>query len=214
MRTPIEPRTDGGHLAESLAASLTSGRPVAVSRREFLKATGMAGGGLMLAIGVGERGILGGRLANAQEGAGAGEGTAGPKVYPPAAFIRIGEDEQVTILVGKLEFGQGVLTSMPMLIVEELDCDWNKVHSEHAPVDPVYAHPQFGMQFTGGSMSIASSYTQMRTIGATARQMLMSAAAQRWGVTPDKVSTRRGVVLEKGGKRSLTYGNLAHDAMG
>jgi isoquinoline 1-oxidoreductase beta subunit len=208
MRTLIDPRSQGGDLRESLAESLASASPVTVSRREFLKATGMVGGGLMLAIGLGEGGMLGGRLALAQEDAG-----GAPKVYPPAAFIQIGEDEQVTIVVGKLEFGQGVLTSMPMLIVEELDCDWNKVRSEHAPVDPVYAHPQFGMQFTGGSMSIASSYTQMRTIGATARQMLMSTAAQRWGVAPDKVSTRRGVVLEKGGKRSLTYGKLAHDAM-
>lgn len=208
MRTLIDPRLEEGQLATSLAESLALGRPVAVSRRDFLKATGMAGGGLMLAIGLGEHGVLGGRLAVAQEGA-----ASTPKVYPPAAFIRIGQDERVTIVVGKLEFGQGVLTSMPMLIAEELDCDWNKVDSEHAPADRVYAHPQFGMQFTGGSQSIQSSYTQMRTIGATARRMLMTAAAQRWGVPPDKVSTRRGVVLENGGKRSLTYGNLAQEAM-
>jgi isoquinoline 1-oxidoreductase subunit beta len=208
MRTLIDSNVDSGQLAESLEASLSQGRPVVVSRRDFLKATGLAGGGLMLAIGLGEHGALGGRLAVAQEGA-----KPAAKVYPPAAFIRIGDDEQITIVVGKLEFGQGVLTSMPMLIAEELDCDWNKVRSEHAPADPVYAHPAFGMQFTGGSMSIRSSYQQMRTIGATARQMLMSAAAQRWGVPADKISTRRGVVFEKGGKRTLTYGNLAHDAM-
>ena len=192
----------------SLADSLSSGHPVAVSRRDFLKATGMAGGGLMLAIGLGPRGLLGGRVAHAAEGA-----AAAPKVYPPAAFIRIGEDEQVSIIVGKLEFGQGVLTSMPMLIAEELDCDWNKVRSEHAPADVVYANPLFGAQFTGGSMSIRTSYVQMRTIGASARQMLMTAAAQRWGVSPEKVSTRRGVVIENGGKRSLTYGQLAQEAM-
>jgi len=209
MRTLIDSRIEADLPAESLIASLVSGSPVPVSRREFLKATGMAGGGLMLAIGLGERGALGGRLAAAEEGA-----APAPKVYPPSAFIRIGEDDRVTIVVGKLEFGQGVLTSMPMLIAEELDCDWSKVRSEHAPADPVYGHPGFGMQFTGGSMSISSSYEQMRTIGATARQMLMSAAAQRWGVAPDKVSTRRGVVFEKGGKRSLAYGKLANDAMG
>ena len=200
----IEPDSSESPLADSLS----SGHPVAVSRRDFLKATGMAGGGLMLAIGLGPRGLLGDRAAQAAEGA-----AAAPKVYPPAAFIRIGEDEQVSIIVGKLEFGQGVLTSMPMLIAEELDCDWNKVRSEHASADLVYANPLFGAQFTGGSMSIRTSYVQMRTIGASARQMLMTAAAQRWGVSPEKVSTRRGVVIEKGGKRSLTYGQLAQQAM-
>ncbi|HEX4586333.1 MAG TPA: xanthine dehydrogenase family protein molybdopterin-binding subunit [Burkholderiaceae bacterium] len=209
MRTLIDARIGAGPLAESFAASLARGRPVAVTRRQFLKATGMAGGGLMLAIGLGESGMLGGRLAAAEEGPAA----PAPKVYPPAAFIRIGDDDRVTVMVGKLEFGQGVHTSMPMLIVEELDCDWDKVRAEHAPADPVYGHPAFGMQFTGGSMSIASSYTQMRTIGATARQMLMSAAAKRWGVAADHVSTRRGIVFEKGGKRTLTYGQLASEAM-
>jgi isoquinoline 1-oxidoreductase subunit beta len=208
MRTLIDRRIEASPSTNTPMASLASGRPVAVTRREFLKATGMAGGGLMLAIGLGEHGLPGGRLAAAQE-----EAKPGAKVYPPAAFIRIGEDEKVTIVVGKLEFGQGVLTSMPMLIAEELDCDWNKVRSEHAPADPVYGHPGFGLQFTGGSMSISSSYQQMRTIGAAARQMLMAAAAQRWKVSPDHVSTRRGVVFEKGGKRSLSYGKLAHDAM-
>jgi isoquinoline 1-oxidoreductase beta subunit len=205
MHSGIDVRTD----MDALQAALASGRTVPVSRRQFLKATGMAGGGLMLGIGLGQTGLLGGRLAGAQEAA-----AAPARVYPPAAFIRIGEDERVTIIVGKLEFGQGVLTSMPMLIAEELDCDWDKVRSEHAPADLVYENPVFHAQFTGGSMSIKTSYTQMRTIGASARQMLMSAAAQHWGVAPDKVATRRGVVFEKGGKRSLTYGQLAHDAMG
>jgi len=217
MRTLIDPQIEAEPLAESLAASLVGNRPVAVSRRQFLKATGMAGGGLMLAIGLGERGLLGGRLAAADEAsapAAAQEAAAPvPKIYPPAAFIRIGEDDRVTIVVGKLEFGQGVLTSMPMLIAEELDCDWDKVRAEHAPADLVYAHPVFGAQFTGGSMSIPSSYMQMRTIGATARRMLMSAAAQRWKVAPEHVATRRGTVFEKGGQRALPYGKLARDAM-
>jgi len=191
-----------------LADSLAGGQAVPVTRRQFLKATGMAGGGLMLAIGLGERGLLGGRFAAAEEAT-----APARKVYPPAAFVRIGEDESVTIVVGKIEFGQGVLTSMPMLVVEELDCDWSKVRSEHAPADLVYAHPAFGAQFTGGSMSISSSYAQMRTVGASARQMLMMAAAQRWNVSAEKVTTRHGVVLERGGHRSATYGQLAADAM-
>ncbi len=208
MYSSINSQLVGSASSETLVAALASGRTVPLSRRQFLKATGMAGGGLMLAIGLGGRGFPGGGLAAAEEAA------APPrKIYPPSAFIRIGADERVTIVVGKLEFGQGVLTAMPMLIVEELDCDWDKVRSEHAPADLVYANPLFGAQFTGGSMSIRTSYLQMRTIGASARQMLMSAAAQRWNIGPDKVSTRRGVVFEKGGKRSLTYGQLADEAM-
>lgn len=208
MKEIVDVRPDADRLADSLAGALACRQAVPVTRRQFLKATGMAGGGLMLAIGVGERGLLGGRFAGAEEAA-----APARKVYPPAAFVRIGEDESVTIVVGKIEFGQGVLTSMPMLVVEELDCDWNKVRSEHAPADPLYAHPAFGAQFTGGSMSISSSYTQMRTIGASARQMLMTAAAQRWGVSAEKITTKHGVVLERGGHRSATYGQLAADAM-
>jgi len=204
MREIADVRSDSDPLADSLAG----GQAVPVTRRQFLKATGMAGGGLMLAIGLGERGLLGGRFAAAEEAT-----APARKVYPPAAFVRIGEDESVTIVVGKIEFGQGVLTSMPMLVVEELDCDWSKVRSEHAPADLVYAHPAFGAQFTGGSMSISSSYAQMRTVGASARQMLMMAAAQRWNVSAEKVTTRHGVVLERGGHRSATYGQLAADAM-
>jgi isoquinoline 1-oxidoreductase subunit beta len=208
MNQMVDLRIDAEPLADSLAHALASGHPVQLTRRQFLKATGIVGGGLMLGIGLGEHGLPGGRLAFAEQGA-----APTPKVYPPAAFIRIGEDDRVTIVVGKLEFGQGVLTSMPMLIVEELDCDWNKVRAEHAPADLVYANPLFGAQFTGGSMSIKTSYTQMRTIGASARQMLMTAAAQRWKVSPAHVSTRHGVVFEKGGSRTLSYGKLAHDAM-
>jgi isoquinoline 1-oxidoreductase beta subunit len=204
MNHPFE----GGRAAGAPFASPVLLRPQRVSRREFLKSTGLAGGGLMLAMGLGEGSGLGGRLAAAQEGA-----AAPHKVYPPSAFIRIGEDEQITIVVGKLEFGQGVFTSMPMLIAEELDCDWKRIRAEHAPADLVYAHPGFGAQFTGGSMSIASSYRQMRTIGATARQMLIAAAAERWGIAPDRVATRRGTVIERGGKRSATYGQLADAAM-
>jgi len=208
MRTLFDPRIGADPLAVPSDVLLSGGSPMRLTRREFLRATGMVGGGLMLGIGLGERGAIGGRLAGAEEAA-----APAPKVYPPAAFIRIGEDDSVTIIVGKLEFGQGILTAMPMLVAEELDCDWAKVRSEHAPADPIYGHPAFGLQFTGGSMSISSSYQQMRTIGATARRMLMTAAAQRWGIGAERVSTRRGVVIEKGGKRSLAYGKLVNDAM-
>lgn len=195
------------HCGAEILAQLNVERPSKLSRREFLRATGVAGGGLMLAIGLPAGGGLGGRLAQAQ--------TSGEKfVYPPAAFIRIGRDDTVTILVNKLEFGQGVFTALPMLIAEELDCDWSKVRAQHAPAAQVYAHPGFGIQMTGGSQSVSSSWSQYRVIGATARLMLIDAAARQWGTSADRIDTRDGVVIEIGGKkRRATYGALAEAAM-
>jgi isoquinoline 1-oxidoreductase beta subunit len=187
--------------------SLGTERARRLSRRDFLRATGMAGGGLMLAIGLPADGGPGGRTARAQE--------AAAKVpYPPAAFVRIGSDDSVTVLINKLEMGQGVFTSMAMLAAEELDCDWSKVRALHAPAAQVYAHPSFGIQMTGGSDSIASSWQQYRAIGATARLMLIQAAAKQWGISTEKIDTRAGVVIEIGGqKRRTGYGSLAEAAM-
>jgi isoquinoline 1-oxidoreductase beta subunit len=190
--------------AEGAAAlrELSTSRATRVSRRAFLQATGAAGGGLMLAIAL----PAGGRRAFAQEGK--------KFVYPPAAFIRIAHDDSVTVLINKLEFGQGVMTSLPMLIAEELECDWNKVRAEHAPAAQVYAHPAFGIQMTGGSMSISSSWQQFRVIGATARAMLIEAAVQRWKADRARLDTNNGFVVEIGGqKRRASYGSLAEAAM-
>ena len=193
----------GNGIIESLSAE----RARRLSRREFLKATGMAGGGLMLAIGLPADGGRGGRLAHAQE-------AAAKAPYPPAAFVRLGTDDSVTVLINKLEFGQGVFTSMAMLVAEDLDCDWSKVRALHAPAAQVYANPSFGIQMTGGSDSIASSWQQYRTIGATARLMLIQAAAKQWGVSAERIDTRAGMVIEIGGqKRRASYGSLAEAAM-
>ena len=192
---------------DGIVRSLGTERVRRLSRRDFLKATGMAGGGLMLAIGLPADGGRGGRLARAQE-------AAAKAPYPPAAFIRIGADDSVTVLINKLEFGQGVFTSMAMLVAEDLDCDWSKVRAQHAPTAQVYAHPSFGIQMTGGSQSIASSWLQYRTIGAAARLMLIQAAAKQWAVSTDRIDTRAGVVIEIGGqKRRASYGSLAEAAM-
>jgi isoquinoline 1-oxidoreductase beta subunit len=186
---------------------LNRNRAHRLSRRAFMKATGLAGGGLMLGIGLPAGNGLGGRLAQAQQ-------SPGPPAYPPAAFVRIGTDDSVTVLINKLEFGQGVFTSMAMLIAEEMDCDWNKVRAQHAPAAQVYAHPQFGIQMTGGSESISSSWQQYRTIGATARLMLIQAAAKQWGVSPERIDTRASTVIEIGGqKRRASFGALAEAAM-
>jgi len=188
--------------ASQVLAALSSTRATRLSRRDFLKATGMAGGGLMLGIAL----PPGGRRAIAED--------ARKFVYPPSAFIRIAPDDTVTFVINKLEFGQGVMTSLSMLIAEELDCDWTKVRAEHAPAAQVYAHPSFGIQMTGGSQSIASSWQQLRIIGAAAREMLIDAAAQKWKADKKRLDTREGVVIEIGGqKRRATYGSLAEAAM-
>jgi isoquinoline 1-oxidoreductase beta subunit len=190
-------------VAGTLLGALGVDPPVKLTRREFMQATGLAGGGLMLAIGL----PAGGRRAFAQQ--------PGEKVpYPPAAFIRIAPDDTVTVLINKLEFGQGVFTSMAMLIAEELDCSWSKVRAEHAPTAQVYAHPGFGIQMTGGSQSITSSWTQFRRIGASARLMLIQAAAQKWGAPVERLDTKDSTVVEIGGKRRrASYGSLADAAM-
>jgi isoquinoline 1-oxidoreductase beta subunit len=187
--------------------SLSTERARRISRREFLKATGMAGGGLMLAIGLPVDGGRIGRVATAQQ-------APTTAAYPPAAFIRIAGDDSVTVLINKLEMGQGVFTSMAMLVAEDLDCDWSKVRAQHAPAAQVYAHPGFGVQMTASSTSISSSWQQYRTIGATARLMLIQAAARQWGVSPERIDTRAGMVIEIGGqKRRASYGSLAEAAM-
>jgi isoquinoline 1-oxidoreductase beta subunit len=130
----------------------------------------------------------------------------------PSAFVHLARDGTVTVTVNRLDFGQGVQTALPMILAEELDADWAKVRSTHGTNDPAYADPAFGMHLTGGSNSIANSYTQYRELGARARAMLVAAAAERWKVDASTLRTRQGMVIGAGGKR-LGYGELAEAAM-
>ena len=170
------------------------------SRRAFLKSTVAVAGGLVIGFWLPERG----GLARAQ---GAPKPAANPN-----AFLRIATDGTVTVMVKHLEFGQGVTTSLPMLVAEELECDWTKVRAELAPAAPEYAHTSFGMQATGGSTSVADSWTQLRTVGAQARTMLIAAAAAQWKAKPQACRAEKGFVLGPGGKRA-SFGSLA-DAAG
>src|SRR5207247_3608686 len=122
-----------------------------------------------------------------------------PPAVPPNACLRIGKDGSVTVIVKHLEFGQGVTTSLPMILCEELECDWSKVRYELAPAGPQYAHTGFGMQMTGGSSSVWNSYDQLRTVGAQARTMLLQAAADQWKVKPSEVRPEKRFVLGPGG---------------
>jgi isoquinoline 1-oxidoreductase beta subunit len=175
-----------------------SGPVVNLSRRGFLKVGALAGGGLIL-------GFRFGGTARAQDAAQA--------TFAPNAFVRIAADGAVTVIANHSEMGQGVYTSLPMVLAEELDADWEKVRVEAAPVDPAYNHTAFGIQMTGGSTSTWSEWERLRTCGATARAMLVAAAAQQWGVEPASCRTENGEVIhDETGKRA-TYGSLA-DAAG
>ncbi|MGH9539990.1 MAG: molybdopterin cofactor-binding domain-containing protein, partial [Terriglobales bacterium] len=169
-----------------------------VQRRDFLKFSLAASGGLL--IGFYFPGAS--SPASAQEAANS---------FMPNAFVRIGTDERITVIVNHSEMGQGVYTSLPMLLAEELDADWSKVGFESAPVDPKYNHPAFGMQLTGGSSSVWSGLEQFRQAGAAARAMLVTAAAQRWNIDPTSCRTDSGAVFDQG-NRKLTYGQLVTEA--
>jgi len=129
----------------------------------------------------------------------------------PNAFLRIGSDDSVTVVLAHSEMGQGIWTGLAMLIAEELDCDWSKVKSEHAPAAPVYGHPSMGMQMTGGSTSTWGEFDRYRTVGAMAKDMLVRAAAARWKVAPAKCRVANGVVTS--GAKKARFGELAEAAM-
>lgn len=167
---------------------------VNLSRRSFLSKSGALGGF-----------ILGVQWWPAVEAASNGDAA----VFRPDAFIRIGSDDSITIVVGRSEMGQGVFTSLPMLIAEELDADWNRVSVEAAPVAPAYDNPVFKMQGTGGSCSVTSSWEPLRKAGASARAMLIEAAAAEWGVAVDECDTGNSRVHHRASGRNLSFGQLA-----
>lgn len=140
-----------------------------------------------------------------------GKASAPPKNFQPHAFLRISSDDTVTVIIGKSEMGQGVHTGLPMILAEELDFDPQRLKVEFAPVDPVFNHPFIPAQFTGGSMSTMSTYDALRQVGATARMMLLGAAAARLSVDPSTLRTEDGRVLTTDG-RQLRYGELAEAA--
>jgi isoquinoline 1-oxidoreductase beta subunit len=171
---------------------------VNLSRRDFLK----AGAGLTLGI------AAPGAFAQG------GPGQAGGGAFTPNAFVRIGADNTVTVIVKHLEMGQGTYTGLPTLVADELDADWGQIRVEGAPADASrYNNLLLGqMQGTGGSTALANSYEQMRKAGAAARAMLVSAAAGRWNLGPESITVARGVVTHPPSGRKATFGQLAADA--
>jgi isoquinoline 1-oxidoreductase subunit beta len=171
--------------------------PAMIDRRSFLKTSAAAGGGLVVAFYV--------------PGAEAALSSQAPPPQPltPFAYVKIAPDETVTIVSNHSEMGQGVYTSLPMLLNEELQADWSKIRVESAPVDPVYNHPVFGMQMTGGSTTTAGEWEHYRKIGAAARLVLVEAAAQQWKVDASTCRVEKGVVIHGPTSKKATYGSLA-----
>src|SRR5688500_227731 len=133
--------------------------------------------------------------------------------FAPNAFVRIGTDNTVTVLIKHIEFGQGPFTGLATLVAEELDADWSQLRAEHAPSNPeLYKNLFFGVQGTGGSTAIANSYEQMRQAGAAARAMLVSAAAEVWRVPASEITVQNGVLLHRASGRRARFGELAERA--
>lgn len=172
------------------------------SRREFLKTGAALGAGLTIAFYL----PAGAARMMASQGAG--------KPFAPNAFIRIAPDDTVTVIVKHLEMGQGVNTGLPTLVAEELDVPWEKIRVESAPADAkLYNNLLWGpMQGTGGSTAMANSFEQLRRAGATARAMLIAAAADNWKVDANTLATQDGMVQHRASGRKASYGQLAEKA--
>src|SRR5256885_6032383 len=157
------------------------------ARRDFLKASGLVIGFTL---------PVGARLAQAAEAE-----------FKPNAYLQVGSDNVVTVVCGLSEMGQGVHTAIPMLVAEERDANWSRVRVVQAPDDPAFANPIFHTQATGGSTSVRGHWEPMRKAGAAAREMLVAAAAQSWGVGASQCRTERGNVIGPTGQK-LSYGEL------
>ncbi len=171
---------------------------VNLTRRSFFKAGAAAGGGLL--IGFYLPGLA--QQARAQD-----------SVFAPNIWLRIATDDSVTVMVTQIEMGQGVMTAVPMLVAEDLDADWSQVRVEWVGADPAYANPNMrGVQMTAASQTTRGYWRLLREAGATARAMLVTAAAQSWGVGESSCSTEPGEVVHAPTGRRLRYGALVQQA--
>ncbi|WP_126453197.1 xanthine dehydrogenase family protein molybdopterin-binding subunit [Sulfuriflexus mobilis] len=180
-----------------------------MNRRTFIKvslAAASVSGGLLLGFNLVQRTRLASSSPTASTKASQQDGVA----LAPNAFLRIGTDNTVTVILHKAEMGQGVYTSLPMLVAEELEADWESIRVEMAPAHPDFYHTAWGpFQGTGASTSVTSTWEQLRTTGAVAREMLIAAAARQWGIPMERCQARQGLVRDKATGRQLSYGELA-----
>src|SRR5712671_6034986 len=188
------------HLTSEVAGSGPSLSTNGFSRRSFLQSGTAAGGGLMLSLSL--------PLAN-----GEAQVTTGDN-FAPNAFIRIEANGQIVLTMPYVEMGQGTYTSIPMLVAEELEVGLSQIQLEHAPPnEKLYGNPLLaGVQATGNSNAIRAAWQPLRQAGATARTMLVAAAAKRWDVDPTSCRAQSGEVLHAPTGRRIKYGELAADA--
>ncbi len=177
-----------------------------LSRRQFIRLSAIAGGGLLVACG--------------------GSSSRNTSNHSPPApnepveteqfgdFLRIGSDNSITVFVGAQEIGQGILTGIAMLVAEELDADWNNVTAIHSPVAATFNNPYFGgtMQTTVASASMRGYFTPQRQVGAQIRQLMMNTAAKLWQVDVAQLQTASGYVIDSLNNRSISYGELSASA--
>jgi len=171
-----------------------------VDRRQFLVTAALTGGALLLKGTVRPPEAFASNTSDAS------------KVIPLNAWVRIGTDDSVTIIVSQAEMGQGIRTTLPAVIAEELGADWSRVRLEDSPTDPAYRNPRINWQFTGNSESTPSFFDLMRQMGASAREMLIGAAAQKWRVDPATCHTEAGKVLHKNSRRTARFADLVEAA--
>jgi isoquinoline 1-oxidoreductase beta subunit len=169
---------------------------VNISRKEFITSTSFAGSGLLLGF------LLPGIKTFAQTSA------PGCEFFQPNAFLKIDSKGLITVYVGRQEMGQGVNTSLPMVVAEELDADWRNVKVEIAPFGTL---PE-GAHDTGGSQSVLTDFTSLRKAGAVAKTMLIAAAAKLWNIKPEQCAADNGTVVNTGTMKSISYGELVCEA--
>ena len=173
-----------------------------ITRRRFLKGSAAGGGALALGFVVGP---VAGRYRRQSAIRATAEATG---AFQPNAWLVVHPDERIVFTLDRVEMGQGTMTSHPMLIAEELEVDPTTIEVEFAVADRRYAHPEFGLQITGGSSSVRTSWDQLRQAGAVAREMLRRAAAEDWGVPLAECEARHGTIEHAPTGRSRTYGSL------
>ena len=164
------------------------------TRREFIKVVGVSGSGLMLASFIPFSNIL----ANVGDE---------PKIFAPSVFLKIDSNGVVTVIFHRSEMGQGIKTALPMLVAEELEVDWQKIIIEQSDADKKY-----GSQSTGGSTSIRRNWEPLRVAGATAREMLILAAANKWNTNASNCYAENGFVIDRSNGSKFSYGDLVEDA--
>lgn len=169
---------------------------VNITRRGFLEGVGKTSAALIVGCFMdGTIGVL--------------DATAAAQEQTLNAWVRVSADDKVTIVVSQVEMGQGIMSTLPVVLAEELGADWDRVNLEMSPTADAYRNPRINFQFTGNSESTTSFFELMRQVGASAREMLISAAAERWRVPASACYAEKGFVVQRASGRKLTFGRLA-----